>query len=58
MPRLENRALHWRVIREAQQRFAPGSNRRLELIHRALQGIRETYRPDFNPFHAQQTQAN
>lgn len=52
MPKLENRAMHWRVIREAQRRFAPGSTRRIELINRSIIGLLQTLRSDFNEVHA------
>lgn len=52
MPRQQNRALHWRIIREAQRRFPPGSDRRIELINRSIIGIIETHRADFNEVHA------
>ena len=52
MSRETNRQLHFDVIREARRRYPVGSLRRMEIICRAIVGIRQTYLPDFNPIHA------
>lgn len=49
MSKEANIALHLSVIRRTQRQYPIGSNQRLALIHRSLEGILRAKRPSYNP---------
>lgn len=51
MSAAENITLHKNVIRRAQSTLPPASSHRLEIITRAIAGIRRALSPSYNDHH-------
>lgn len=51
MSAVENIQLHKALIAKAQRQFPAGSNKRLTLINRSIEGIRRAMLESYNPNH-------